>query len=417
MKKILSKSLFILILAIPLLCTRCTKSPDENLPKEPVQINLTQVQTSLVGSGNNFAFDIFRKVLENEDEGKNVMISPLSISYALSMTLNGADGTTREAMLETLRANGITVSDINEAYEELTKALLSVDKRVIISIANSVWTEKDFEVKQAFINILTNYYDAESKEFDITDPTVPDKVNAWIEDKTNGLIKDMISGLPDNTVMLLINAIYFKGKWTSEFDKDQTLDQPFYLYSGSSADVPTMKQKSDFKVLDGDGFIMGEFPYGQGNFVMDIILPDERNGLSALLPAITDAAFTVWVDQLSKREVNLFLPRFKYGYKKGLVEILTDMGMGIAFTEGADFTNIAEFPPLLISDVLHQAFIETNEEGTEAAAATVVIIGTTSFPPSTPFAFVADHPFIYLIREVTTGSIIFMGRVSDPSAE
>jgi serpin B len=217
--------------------------------------------------------------------------------------------------------------------------------------------------------------------------------------------------------MLLINAIYFKGKWTSEFDKDQTLDQPFYLYSGSSAEVPTMMQKSDFKVLDGEGFIMGEFPYGQGNFVMDIILPDERNGLSALLPSITDAAFAGWVDELSEREVNLFLPRFKYDYKKGLVEILTDMGMGIAFTDGADFTNIAEFPPLLISDVLHQAFIETNEEGTEAAAATIVIIGTTSIGPTTPFPFVADHPFIYIIREVTTGSIIFMGRVSDPLAE
>ncbi len=417
MKKTNIKSLLILILVIPLLCLRCTKSPDENLPKDPVQINLTQVQTSLVGSGNDFAFDIFRKVLENEGEGKNVMISPLSISYALSMTLNGADGTTREAMLEALRANGITVSDINEAYEELTKALLSVDKRVIISIANSVWTEEEFKVKQEFIDILTNYYDAESREFDIDDTTVPDQVNTWIEDKTNGLIKDMISGLPDNTVMLLINAIYFKGKWKFEFDKDETHDKPFYLPSGSSSDVPTMFQNGDLKVYNGEGFVVGEFPYGQGNFVMDIILPDAQDGVNALLPSVTAQAFAGWVDQLSEIEADVYLPRFKYGFKKSLKDILADMGMGIAFTDFADFTNIAEFPPLLITDVLHQAFIETNEEGTEAAAATVVIIGTTSIGPDTPFPFVADHPFIYIIREVTTGSIIFMGRVSDPRAE
>jgi len=417
MKKTNIKSILILILVIPFLCIRCTKSPDENLPNEPVKINLTDVQSSLVGSGNSFAFDIFREILENSEPAENIIISPLSISYALSMTLNGAHGATREAMLEALRVNGITPEEINTACKDLTKALLNVDKRVIMSIANSVWTEKDFNVKQAFINILTEYYDAESKDFDIADPTVPEKVNEWIEDKTNGLIKDMLDRLPDNSVMLLINAIYFKGKWKSQFEADETLNQPFYLYSGSSAEVPTMRQKSDFKVLDGDGFIMGEFPYGQGNFVMDIILPDERNGLNALLPAITDDAFAGWVDQLSEKEVNLFLPRFKYDFKKGLVDILTDMGMGIAFTDGADFTNIAEFPPLLISDVLHQAFIETNEEGTEAAAATVVIIGITSYNPNSPIQFVANHPFIYVIREVTTGSIIFMGRVSDPRSE
>jgi len=178
-----------------------------------------------------------------------------------------------------------------------------------------------------------------------------------------------------------------------------------------------MMQKSDFRIFDGDGFVVGEFPYGQGNFVMDIILPDDNNGLSELVPSITDAAFAGWVDQLVERKVNLFLPRFKYDFRKGLVEILTDMGMGIAFTDNADFTNIAEFPPLLISDVLHQAFIETNEEGTEAAAATVVIVGITSVGPNDPFPIIADHPFIYIIREVTTGSVIFMGRVSDPLAE
>ena len=415
MKKDILKAALIFLFAIPLSFISCEENPDEDLPKEPVHINLTEVETNLVGSGNDFAFDIFRKVLENEIESKNVMISPLSISYALSMTVNGADGTTREAMLEALRVNGITVNNMNEAYKELTKALLSVDKRVIISIANSVWTEKDFAVKQQFIDILTNYYDAESRSFYIDDKTVPDQVNGWIEDKTNGLIKDMIDELDPNAIMLLINAIYFKGKWKFEFDKDDTSGRPFYMNTGSSSSIPTMYRKGDVKVYVGNGFKIGEFPYGQGNYVMDIILPDTQNGLPELLPSITDEAFTGWISQLNETETEVYLPRFKYGYKKLLNEILSDMGMGIAFSDFADFTNIAETPPLQISRVLHQSFIETNEEGTEAAAVTVVEIRVTSAPST--FLFKADHPFIYIIREVTTGSILFMGRVADPSAE
>ena len=416
MKTNIFRSLLVFSAAIPLLFSQCTKDPDENLPKEPVPIDLNSTQLALVESGNSFAFDIFRKVLEKAGESENVMISPLSISYALSMTLNGANGATRDSMLKALRVSGITPDEINSSLKDLTAALLTVDKRVLINIANSVWTENDFAVKQAFINILIDYYNAESKSFDINDQTVPAKVNAWIEAKTNGLIKNMISALPDNTVMLLINAIYFKGKWKSEFDPDETKQKSFYKPGGSSSDVPMMMQKADFKIYEGDGFMMGEFPYGQGNFVMDIILPNAQNGIPALLPTITDEAFTAWTEDLSKTEVNLSLPRFKYGYKRALKDILTDMGMGIAFVDGADFTNIASFPPLIIDEVLHQSFIETNEEGTEAAAATVVIIGTTSYPPQT-VNFNANHSFLYIIRETTTNSIIFMGRVCDPTAE
>jgi len=402
-------------IAIPLLFMRCTKTPDD-LPKDPVPVDLNATQTALVESGNEFAFDIFRLILENSQESQNVIISPLSISYALSMAVNGADGATRDAMLDALRVNGITPEEINAPYKDLTQALLSLDKRVIMSIANSVWTEKDFAVKKSFIDILTNYYDAEAKSFDINDVTAPKKINEWISGKTNGLIKEMVDKLDDNTVMLLINAIYFKGKWKLQFDPDNTSAKPFYKTDGNTPDVQMMKQTEDFSVYDGDGFILAEFPYGQGNFVMDIILPDSKAGTDGILPLLTDGAFAGWVDQLGKREVNVSIPRFKYGYKKQLKEILSDMGMGIAFTDFADFTNIADTPPLLINDVTHQAFIETNEEGTEAAAATVVEIGTTSMPPP-PIEFNADHSFLYIIREIETNAIIFMGRVTDPLAE
>lgn len=391
----------------------CNKT-EEDLPTEPVPINLTQDQVSLIESENSFAFDIFRDILKSTTAGENVIISPLSISYALSMTVNGATGVTRDSILKALRLRGITTEELNSSYKDLTDALLTVDQRILMTIANSVWSENDFIVKQAFIDILTKYYNAESKSFEIKDPAAPAKINSWIADKTNGLIENMVDRLEDNTVMLLINAIYFKGKWKSQFDATKTIEMPFYRQGISQVNVPMMKQKTDFKVFEGTGFVIAEFPYGQGNFVMDILLPDNQIGINGLIPMITGSSFKDWISHLSEREVDLSFPRFKYGFKKKLKDVLTDMGMGIAFTEFADFSNISEQYDLLINDVTHQAFIETNEEGTEAAAATIVDIGVVSMPPP-PLVLKLDHPFIYIIRETSTNSIIFMGQVSDPS--
>jgi serine protease inhibitor len=414
MKNNIFRTCLVLLIAMPLLFSKCSKTPDEIFPEDPVPIDLSADQVTLIESENTFAFDFFGELMKTTGINGNVMVSPLSISVALSMTLNGADGATRDSMLKALRVAGITPEAINNAYKNLAEALLSVDKRINMSIANSVWTENNFVVKQPFIDILKNYYDAESRSFDINDPSAPDDINAWIEDKTNGLIKKMVESLNDNTVMLLINAIYFKGKWKSQFDETKTEQMPFYTPSGSSPDVPMMRQTTDFEVYDGDGFILAEFPYGQGNYVMDVVLPDEMNGISGLLPQFTEANFQTWLNHLAERETNLYFPRFKYGFKKQLKGILTTMGMGIAFTDDADFSNISDLD-LLINEVTHQTFIETNEEGTEAAAVTIVDIGVTSMPPP-PLVVKLDHPFIYLIRETTTNSIIFMGMVADPLA-
>jgi len=404
-------SLAICLTAFSILIS-CKKNSDENLPTEPLPISMTTDQKQLVETQNTFAFDIFKNVIENSDESENIIISPLSISLALSMTLNGADGATRDAMLDALRANGITPVSINIAYKDLTEALLKVDKRVLISIANSVWTENSFAVKKPFPEILTQYYNAEAESFDINDPGAPDRMNSWIENNTNGHIDNMIEELNENTVMLLINAIYFKGKWKTQFESKNTIQSPFFKSNGSTSDVPMMKQKSELKIFSGEGFKIGEFPYGQGNFVMDIILPENADGLTVLAGNLNDNEFDEWLESMSQKEADVSLPRFKYGYKEKLKSILTDMGMGIAFTDNADFSNISD-ERLLINDVIHQAFIETNEEGTEAAAATIVDIGLTSMPADS-VVFKADHPFIYIIRETTTNSILFLGKIADP---
>ncbi len=407
---ILKASIFLVVIIFT--AASCKKTEDI-LPNEPVPIDLTMSQTGLINSSNSFAFDLFKKINGSSGQGANIIISPLSISIALSMTLNGANGATRDSMLKALRLEGITPESVNNAYKELTKALLSVDKRVLISIANSVWTENDFVVKQAFIDILKNYYNAESGSFDINDATAPDKINSWIEEKTNNLIKKMISKLDDNTVMLLVNAIYFKGKWKLEFDASKTTDMPFHRSDGISASVPMMKQTDNFRAYRGEGFTLAELPYGQGNYVMDVIIADDGKNVDELISRLDDAGFNSWISKLSDQKVDISFPRFKYSFKKELRDVLTDMGMGIAFTDQADLSNISDTYDLLISFVTHQAYIETNEEGTEAAAATVVGVGVTSYPQY--LILNLNHPFVYIIREITTNSVVFMGKVEDPS--
>jgi len=388
----------------------CRKNND-NLPTQPVQINLSINQATLVSSENTFAFDIFSRVLAQAGD-VNTIISPLSISYALSMTVNGASNGTRDSILKALRVSDISIDDLNKSYKDLTVSLLSVDSRVIMDIANSVWTEKNFSVKVPFVNTLTSSYDAQSRSFDITDPTVPSQINSWISDHTNGLIKNMIDQMEANTEMLLINAIYFKGQWKTRFDVNATTSRTFTKPDGSTENVPTMYQSENQKVYRGNGFYVAEIPYGQGNYVMDIILPD-NNDLSAVTGSLTAANLSTWTSSLTSTKIDLYMPKFKYGYKMDLKKVLSLMGMGIAFTDAADFSNISDIS-LFISKVLHQAYIQTDEEGTEAAAATVV-----EFENSMPMASTIDvnHQFIYLVREVTTNSVIFMGKVTDPLAQ
>lgn len=402
----------ILLLSILAVFPSCKKD-NEDLPAEPVKIDLTADQATLVRSGNDFAFDIFRRVAETAES--NIIISPLSISVALSMAANGAEGETRTGMMNALRTGSETPEDINKAYQDLTKALLNVDRRVLITLANSMWVEDDFPVKKNFKDILTEYYSAEGRSFDINDSSVPGEVNNWIEGKTNGLIKNMLDSLDPQTVMLLINAIYFKGQWRSQFDKDLTAPADFHKTPEEIISVPMMNQKSNYKVYKGTDFTLAEFPYGQGNYVMDVILPDGSNNVNDLIRNISSENLNNYISNMHEEEVQLSFPRFKYGYKKELKSILSDMGMGLAFTEMADFSNISDIA-VMISFVLHQAFIETNEEGTEAAAATIIGFVTTSMPAG-PMELKLDRPFMYIIRETTTNSILFMGRLSDPLAQ
>jgi serpin B len=292
---------------------------------------------------------------------------------------------------------------------------MTVDERVIMEIANSVWVEDRLTVKQDFINALINYFDAETRNFSVSDPEIKDIINQWIEDHTNGLIKEMIDEIPADIAMILINAIYFNGKWRYKFDEKDTEEKTFYLEDGSTVDVEMMSNETTYKTYFGEDMVMVELPYGQGNFVMDVLLPNEGNTTADIISAMNPGNWNDWISNLYEKEIQLYMPRFKYGYKKELKDILSDMGMGIAFTGAADFSNISE-QDLFISKVLHQTFIENNEEGTEAAAVTVVMMELTSAPAG-PFTINLNRPFVYVIRETSTNTIVFMGLTGNPASD
>jgi len=409
--KLIAVSLFTAIAMVS-----CNKDQEPVYPDSPQPVQFSQLQYDIVEADNQFSLDIFRKVLEYDTDNENIMISPLSISFALSMTANGANGTTRDSMMDVLGFSGMTLEDVNSSYYDLTDKLTSLDKRVVFNIANSVWVEERLVAKEEFINTLMKWYRAETMNFNINDPDIVTVINNWIENKTNGTIDRVIEELNENVVMLLINAIYFNGKWKYSFEKDNTAEMPFYLKSGQSVPAMMMNMTATLRIGEGDGFIIAELPYGQGNFVMDVILPDQGLTPGDLISGLTAVDLSNAIAAMAETETEIFMPRFSYGYRTEMKDVLSSMGMGIAFSPLlADFSNISD-KKLYISQVIHQSFIKNNEEGTEAAAVTVVIIELTSVGPGKK-VIKLDRPFIYIIRETETNTISFIGITGNPSGE
>jgi serine protease inhibitor len=395
--------------------TSCEKTKLSAPPGDPVPIELSLKQKNVVDAANKFAFDLFVPIITEKKGAENIMISPFSITSALSMTLNGAAGETFDAMKASLRYDGQTIEEINDTYLKLMKDMVPVDSRVIMEIANSVWVEKKLTVKQPFMTALATYYLAEARSFDVTDKGAVDVINGWIEEKTHDKIQKMLESLDPDLAMLLINAVYFNGKWRYQFDKSDTHDLPFFVTPDAPAQVPMMYQKEKFAIAGTEKATLVELPYGQGNYSMVVMLPDEGVSLQEAAADLSPENWAQWMEYLSHgtTEVELSLPKFKYEFKRKLNDDLKNLGMGIAFEPfSADFSNISD-QGLFISYVLHQTFIETNEEGTEAAAATVVGISLTSMPPQ-PQIININRPFLYFIRETSTGTIVFMGQVVDP---
>jgi serine protease inhibitor len=391
----------------------CNKTKDligPGLKMDPIA--LAAGGDMVVNSANQFGLDIFQRVIASEPSTKNVFISPTSISLALAMTLNGARNSTADSMEYALRLPDLTSTEINAVYKSLIDGLSTVDEKVLLKIANSIWYRNDFTVEQDFITVNQDYYNSEVKSLDFGDPSSKDIINGWVEDKTNGKIKDLLSQIDPSDVMYLINAIYFKGTWQIEFDKEKTKDAPFYLSDGSQKTVPMMNMEDTLNYYSNDLFRAVELDYGRGNYSMVLMMPNLEKSTDDIVQALTPENWNLWTEGFHKTDIILSMPRFKFDYEKTLNEILMDMGMGIAFSSFADFTGINHYGELEISYVKHKSFVEVNEEGTEAAAATIVAIKEVSYLDNN---MIFNKPFIFAIREKSTEAVVFIGRVSDPA--
>ena len=330
--------LFIPILIIIAVMAGCSKDmPAEN--RELVEVSLTANQKSLVLSNNAFGFDMFRTIIKSENSSKNVFISPLSISLALAMTYNGADGDTKTEMQNTLRFPDLSADEINGYFQKLSNTLLDLDPTVKLGIANSIWYREDFYVLPDFISVNQSYYNAEVQALDFSKESSVNTINDWAAKKTNNKITKVIDDISGDMVMFLINAIYFKGQWRYDFDKDHTAEGTFHLSGSEQSTVSFMHQKGTFDYYSNDSLQLLEMPYGQGNFSMVVLLPKPGYSVSALADGLTPEIWNGWLADTSKANVDIAMPKFKFEYERKLNEDLMGLGMIKAFGP-ADFSKI-----------------------------------------------------------------------------
>ena len=385
----------------------------------PVRAAEDNAKGEVVAGNNQFATDLYARLRE---EPGNLFFSPYSISTALAMTYAGARGDTAEQMAETLRFTAPN-EDLHRAMGALVDALNKAgdDGPYELAVANALWAQSGYEFLDEYTDLVTESYRAglQNVDFQQAAEQARQAINAWVEEQTNNRIKDLIpaGAIDPLTRLVLTNAIYFKGDWANQFDKDATRDRPFTLAGGDKTDVPMMYQKEDFRYAENEDCQVIELPYEGDDLSMLVLLPRTVGDLPALEAKLSPESLENWTRRMRRREVQLYLPRFTMTSEFSLSGTLAAMGMSDAFAPGrADFSGMDGTRELFIQAVVHKAFVDVNEEGTEAAAATGVVVGVTSIGPP-PVVFRADHPFLFLIRDNETGSILFIGRVANPKAE
>jgi serpin B len=378
----------------------------------PAGKTLNPVEKAVVASSNSFGFGLFREVCREEGPA-NVFVSPLSVSMALGMTLNGADGRTEADMRSVLGFDGLSRGEINAAYRTLLDLLPGLDPTTAVEIANSIWVRLGFPVLPDFTTVNRSSFDADVRSLDFSLSEAPDVINGWIAGKTRGRIDRMIDEIDASTVMFLINAVFFKGTWKFAFDPRSTRAAEFTRSDGTAAACSLMAQTAKLPYLETPAFQAVDLPYGNGRYAMTVLLPAFGSSIETLLAGFTEEAWAAWRGGFETRDVTVQLPKFSLEYRIKLNDALIALGMGVAFGGGADFSRIAEGRDLYISQVLHKAFVQVDERGTEAAAATVVEIRETSAGPQPP-VLRADRPFVFVIRERSTDTLLFLGRVEAP---
>lgn len=407
------KNLLPTLLILPLVFLGGCKKDDPIPNHTPKVIELITKSAEVISNSNDFGIELFTKTAA--EENKNLMLSPLSASTALTMLLNGCAGETYTQLKTTLKyPEDMSIVEVNEAYNSLVGQLLQADPKVKLALANAIFYRNGFSVKPSFLSTMDNDFDALIQGLDFGSPSALTTINKWASDNTFGKIPKVLDGISSNAVMFLMNALYFKGDWSYQFDKSLTNNRPFYFDNGTTANVPTMQGDVGARVVYGNSYKAIELPYGRTNFTMVLIVPNET-----LQDFNTDFSGGAWQSITSSLDsypefgtAEVYMPKFKFSYEKILNDQLKSMGMNDAFDELlADLSGIAD-ASIFVSFVKQNTFVDVNEEGTEAAAVTTIGLELTSTPE--PVIFRVDKPFVFAIRERTTNTLMFIGQVADP---
>ena len=407
------KVILVVICLFGVILSAC-RSSDE-FKEQPLDEPLIELRLSeKVEKDNRFAIDLFKTAYANT-EGANLFVSPLSVSMALQMALNGAAGATAKEMKTALRAEGYSLEQLNEYSQSLRRTLTEVDPETEVTLANSIWYRVGFPVKDAFLQVNRSYYEAEVSALDFDLPEARTTINAWCAEQTKDKIKTILDDpIPADAVMYLVNAVYFKGVWQTEFDKERTRKGDFYPETGASTRIDRMSLIDTFNFVKGETADWLEIPYRNHAFSMALILPHNGQTTGDIIGLLDSETWNLKMTQLNRREVLLFLPRFKVECTYRMEErILPDMGMKLPFSTQADFSGISNIDthPTRISKVIHKTFVEVNEQGTEAAAVTGMetIVGSNE----NRVYFDVNKPFLFAIRENSTGVILFIGKIGE----
>jgi len=400
----------------------CGFTSMRGLAQVPVQEKAvdTQLRNKLAEADNRFGFKLlFWLAGENFAAGKapkNLFVSPASIAWALDMTLNGAEGATLSEMMQALEVSDWKSSDLNTANAALMQGLMQATPGVEFSVANSLWGKSGVNFLPEFLKQAEQYYQAKLATLTGAAP-----INAWVSEKTKDKITSILEeqDITPDTILVLVNALYFKGAWERPFDKVQTTPEDFHLTDGKTKSIPMMHQSGRYNYYEEAGVQFLKLPYGEGEVNFYLALPAAGSSLHNFVKNLDAGRWKALLNGLTSRPGKITLPRFKVEYGVGLVPAMRALGMSRAFTDQAEFKKIALVPPawwIKISEIRHKTFVEVNEQGTEAAAVTAVSMraGSAPPPPQAPFTMVVNRPFFIAIQDQRTGLMLFMGTIVEP---
>ena len=395
------------LLTVSLSCERIDS--DDNNPYKA--LDLTTKSAEFARQGNSFAFEFIDRI--NAAEEEDFIISPLSMQFLLGMILDGARNGTADEICSVLGYGAGEVDAVNEYCLSMLEQLPSLDKKTTLSIANAIFVNKQYSLKDSYISTVGKYYQAEVANLDFSDGAGSLKtINGWCNKQTNGMIPKVLDKVSTDMLAYLFNAMYFKSQWKEKFPKGNTSNETFTAGSGVTKKVPMMKNREDFPYQDNDDFRVVRLPYGNGAFNMLVILPQSGKTLADVTSALRTADWNGFLQQMVTCDVDLWLPKFETKYSKKLNDILSEMGMPSAFSAtAADFKAMSD-NALRLSFVKQDAVIKVDEEGTEAAVVSSAGMMANSVGPGEHIVFHADHPFLYLITESSTGAILFAGKYS-----